>query len=472
MTFVYVQSNYYPFPWRPRGGKWPTAKPGSKMAWLMVAALAFNAAALAFMFMSFLTTATLSASLLNVEPSNLTWLYSAGLISIVAFTLPAQYLLVHHHQLASLLGMILMAMSGWARYIAATKGKFGWALGGFVCSGAAGAVVLSSYTTVSERYFPPSMRQAAVTVPIQANYAAWALVSVLTPAVATSTASLTQMMFYQAIGISCGIPLFLLAHGHAPPPKPSDAATDGAADGEQSTHLAPETAATMSLGRSYFKLLTNLQFVVQALSTAATAAVGITIPSVVDLIVGDGCSGAPTIFHGIDLPPAQTKWINFTYIGCGVVAGLVLGATCRSPRSQAVALRCLFAAAALALAALATLSAEPVATAIFGPALSPLALMVPLAAVAGASTIGFVGLALPAAVGAAAPVSATYSGGAIEMLIQAGGAGLTQASTCEAGLVPLAGVAAAAAIAALGLARYQPAKTVAVAERVEPLLSA
>jgi hypothetical protein len=176
MTFVYVQSNYYPFPWRPRGGKWPTAKPGSKMAWLMVAALAFNAAALAFMFMSFLTTATLSASLLNVEPSNLTWLYSAGLISIVAFTLPAQYLLVHHHQLASLLGMILMAMSGWARYIAATKGKFGWALGGFVCSGAAGAVVLSSYTTVSERYFPPSMRQAAVTVPIQANYAAWALV--------------------------------------------------------------------------------------------------------------------------------------------------------------------------------------------------------------------------------------------------------------------------------------------------------
>ena len=52
------------------------------------------------------------------------------------------------------------------------------------------------------------------------------------------------------------------------------------------------------------------------------------------------------------------------------------------------------------------------------------------------------------------------------------GGGLTQASTCEAGLVPLAGVAAAAAIAALGLARYQPAKTVAVAERVEPLLSA
>ena len=28
MTFVYVQSNYYPFPWRARGGKWPTAKPG------------------------------------------------------------------------------------------------------------------------------------------------------------------------------------------------------------------------------------------------------------------------------------------------------------------------------------------------------------------------------------------------------------------------------------------------------------
>ena len=66
MTFVYVQSNYYPFPWRARGGKWPTAKPGGKMAWLVVVALAFNAAALAFMFMSFLTTATLSASLLNV----------------------------------------------------------------------------------------------------------------------------------------------------------------------------------------------------------------------------------------------------------------------------------------------------------------------------------------------------------------------------------------------------------------------
>ena len=41
------------------------------------------------------------------------------------------------------------------------------------------------------------------------------------------------------------------------------------------------------------------------------------------------------MFHGIDLPPAQPKWINFTYIGCGVVAGLVLGATCRRPRSQA-----------------------------------------------------------------------------------------------------------------------------------------
>ena len=48
--------------------------------------------------------------------------------------------------------------------------------------------------------------------------------------------------------------------------------------------------------------------------------------------------GIQPLFHGIDLPPAQTKWINFTYIGCGVVAGLGLCAR-QSLRSRKVQTR-------------------------------------------------------------------------------------------------------------------------------------
>ena len=48
------------------------------MRWVILSALSFNAGAMAFCFMSFLTTADIAIDALNVDPSSFQWLYPSG----------------------------------------------------------------------------------------------------------------------------------------------------------------------------------------------------------------------------------------------------------------------------------------------------------------------------------------------------------------------------------------------------------
>jgi len=98
---------------------------------------------------------------------------------------------------------------------------------------------------------------------------------------------------------------------------------------------------------------------------------------------------------------------------------------------------------ALALSAAALLSA-PEAAGFVSDRMSRAtlyALLLALMCVAGACSLGFIGIGLRAAVEAGSPVSEVYVGGSVEWLVQAFGALLTQTATCASGFFPCVGTA-------------------------------
>lgn len=116
----------------------------------------------------------------------------------------------------------------------------------------------------------------------------------------------------------------------------------------------------------------------------------------------------------------------------GVLCGLCLGAVVPRRSAEGVVLA-LALLAALSLTALALLSTPHVAPTLPPATLFPL--LAGLMALSGIGTIGFIGLALSRAVELADGVPEAYAVGAVEMLVQGFGGGLSALSaSCTVGL--------------------------------------
>ena len=179
-----------------------------------------------------------------------------------------------------------------------------------------------------------------------------------------------------------------------------------------------------------------------------------------DLILSD-CNDAA-------LQHSATKWTNLTFILSGVAGGVLLGAIVKEERLYRAAVAACFVAAALALVGLAALSQPAVLHALSSDTL--FALLVPLMALAGLGSIGFVSLGLRIAVLVAEPVSEVYSAGAVEWWIQITGVLFTQLSGCGIGFTATAAGTVASAVVMLGALRVWPAPQ--PARGSAPLLSA
>ena len=141
----------------------------------------------------------------------------------------------------------------------------------------------------------------------------------------------------------------------------------------------------------------------------------------------------------------------------GVLCGLCLGAVVPRRSAEAVVLA-LALLAALSLTALALLSTPHVAPTLPPATLFPL--LAGLMALSGIGTIGFIGLALSRAVELADGVPEAYTVGAVEMLVQGFGGGLSALSaSCTVGLagcVAVQWLAVAALAAAYGCRPGRP----------------
>jgi hypothetical protein len=162
---------------------------------------------------------------------------------------------------------------------------------------------------------------------------------------------------------------------------------------------------------------------------------------------------------------ARSLWMNVTFIGIGVLSGLLLGAFVTTPARFPTVLRGCFIGCSFALGAIVALVSPPVIAAV-GDSPTLLALLGTAMALAGGTSLGFIGIALHSTVAVAPEVSEVYSGGVVEWLSQVISALLTQASVCPIDFKSNAACTAAAALILCLVARYPQNHDNAVAARI------
>lgn len=133
--------------------------------------------------------------------------------------------------------------------------------------------------------------------------------------------------------------------------------------------------------------------------------------------------------------------MNFAFIFAVVMTGLIVGATVSSPSHFGWVLKTFFVVCTLALGVIAALVSGNVITDAKPAHLLPVVL---LSCIGGATSIGFVGVAIEAT--ALFPVGAAHSTFAIEFLFQVFGGVLGQMCVGHSGFAYLAGVTAVATL--------------------------
>ena len=379
----------------------------------------------AFQFMNYASISSISKESFHINSQQLNWLYSASLVAVLPTAAPIAYLLDHHNYLAMLIGAISTCLPAWLRYLAALHSSYPLALASSVLLGLSSAVVISCPTQIARDWFPANQRTLVTTIAVQSNYFGWCLGGIVTPHVVDSSADLRTFLLWQAIA-SCSVIITFFAFHRAPTHAAPQSGEEDSATVEAS--LIPRTHRAVIA-----TLLSNKSFMLSGLGFALLGGVSFAVPAVQD-----------QVFDLENFSADANSFANLAFIASGVLVGLLAGALA-PPRHHPLFLSLSFLATALSLTALSLVSHFHASFAshslLFATNLS-------LMAVAGAGSLGFIGIGLATAARLGHPVSDTYTGGGVEWFLQVFSVVLTQASTDEVGFVACA-VVAWAALAAL-----------------------
>lgn len=460
--------------------------------WVVLGIFSLTSATNAFIFMDFATVASLSESVLLIDEEQLKWLYSGALIVVAVATPLAMYCVDICNWSASLAAVLLNVSAAWVRHRSVLHHSFDQAFASTILLGAGAAVVVSSYTVVPEAWFAPEERGLATSIAVQSNYAGWALGSFI-PIVVQNPGAMVEFTRVQVVGTVVILVLFLVAYSTrgpvveraaglhatagfadvdakarrlglglglglggtsavfnaAPTPRPLAALPRKAlwwlARGRQVERLpysrastacaaapsgAPQPALVRAGARaSAASMARNPRLLLHTAASALLGGVSFAIPAVVDIVLGQSCEAS-----ALSLPPEHTMVANAAFILSGVTAGLALGGWCRDlALYHAVVFGC-SALCAVGLSLLLLLLSPP-AVLCLGPEATFVLLVLGMA-ITGASSLGFIGLALHEAVELAKPASEVYAGGLLEWLLQICGAYLGIVSGCGAGFMP------------------------------------
>lgn len=114
-----------------------------------------------------------------------------------------------------------------------------------VLLGAAGAVVITNFSNLPQRWFPANEQTLATSVAVYTNYAVWALSALLVPMFVKTRDDMDHFLLVQAIIASVGIVLFLLVYRARPERTPS-----GADTGTSTAVMTTVTLATPHLAHT------------------------------------------------------------------------------------------------------------------------------------------------------------------------------------------------------------------------------
>ena len=180
--------------------------------WAVLGSFSYLSASNAFMCMDFSDDYGLNERLLRSGEADVALLYSLFLLSVVPVMPLAAWGVVRHHWSTVAFGNALNVAGGWLRYLAVVRSSYALAvLSSLVCGGAA-AVVVCSFTAVSERWFRPSSRGLATSIAVQSNYLGWALGSLIGADEAGEAERARALFGWQAVAISCCLPLCLFLY--------------------------------------------------------------------------------------------------------------------------------------------------------------------------------------------------------------------------------------------------------------------
>eukprot|EP00928_Gymnodinium_smaydae_P090547 TRINITY_DN74335_c0_g1_i1.p1 TRINITY_DN74335_c0_g1~~TRINITY_DN74335_c0_g1_i1.p1 ORF type:complete len:414 (-),score=77.26 TRINITY_DN74335_c0_g1_i1:15-1256(-) len=382
---------------------------GKRGSWLTLGAFAYNAAANAVMFMNFVVVSELSAGIFSVEASSTSLTYSVGLLTALPCTFVATYFLQRRSGITFFASVLLDVLGAWLRWLSVLRQSFVLCLASTVCIGSSFAICCMAFAVIGERWFREDQQVLATSLGVQSNYAGWCAGALAIPSLVHTEEDLRSFLLVQAIAVSLGLVLFALFH-------------DEASAKPLSGHAAQPLESSLS------RLARNQQYLVQLACYATLGAISYAVPGVQD--------GLFSVHFGWD--QSTTRWTNLAFIAAGVVNGIYVGT--KAATRPLLLLKVHFVAAAAALivvqAALQRLIPE---SCVFVAVLLAMAL-------AGAASLGFLGVALAAIAKVVPEVNEAYSAGAVEWFVQLGGAVLTETAGSARGfgaLTSLAGLAAA-----------------------------
>jgi MFS family permease len=388
------------------------------------------------------------------------WQYSATLLASLPAAFPAMRYIDTHNYLVTFLGTASQVLAGWLRYIAIREENFSLVIVSSVLIGFGGSVIISTYTTCAQRWFPPHERTLATSIAVQSNYFGWAMGSVIVPSIVNEPGSgsfdvikeqFLNLALWQAVGCSLCLVTFFAFHRETPKSYKKDMATAEERDTSQAQEQDEEVGASFASGdgrsmtagrrsqsgvagrasysrgacassvyrqnqassvqipalKSAWMLATNGQFMMQGFCYAVLGGVSYTIPAVQD-----------EVFADIGYTSQENSLTNFCFIMTGVCCGVLLGYVGKDRRRHGVLLKFLFSISAVSLTVLLVLTdlrKRNIDVGLNNAELRPIFII--CMGGAGAGTLSFIGIALQKAVDLTQPVSEAIAGGMVEWFL-------------------------------------------------------
>jgi len=186
--------------------------------------------------------------------------------TVLPAAIPVILYLGKKNWIVSFIGTAMNTMGAWTRWLAVKYTSPTLAIVSSVFIGLSAAVIICSYTAITLRWFPASQRTFACSLAVQSNYLGWCIGAVIIPYLVKSPADLESCQYYQAIGLTVILGLFLVFHRDRP--------HYGKASKKSSTH-----EDEMSLTQAMKQLASNRQFVLQCFCYATLAGVSFSVPA-------------------------------------------------------------------------------------------------------------------------------------------------------------------------------------------------
>jgi len=384
--------------------------------WAVLMAFSLNAFANAFLFMDFNVVPDVTKVLFgyceeggdcdDVGDSFVLMTYAASLFAVLpSFVVVLKYI-NSHNWITSTVGLGFQFLGAWGRYISCELAHAGnseegriVAITSSVFIGFGAAIIISSYSLISSRWFPTEERTYATTLPVMANYAGWCLGCVVIPYTIETTRDMRAVQLYQ--GIACSVIYLCHIIFHRERPK--------VAFGELSEIEHHEYSMIAEIR----KLFSNRQYILQCFCYSILAGVSFAVP-------GFGTSA----LKNLDLSEKQSAWVNFAFVLSGVITGTVIGKVVDGPKRFPVVLRTLFLITSLSFGLVIFLLLDKKLS-----KETEYPILIVAMAISGAASLGFIGIALSAVIETTHPIDPEYSGGVVEWFVQLWGGAFTFAAS-------------------------------------------